>query len=725
MVGLAEWCCFAACTITFAGFERRADKAKAWHPDGSRPGLVLEHLDKTRDVTALALATTTGEGTTARIPYRPEIDGLRAIAVIPVVMFHAGFSVFEGGFIGVDVFFVISGFLITSLIAEDLKRGRFTLAGFYERRIRRILPALYAVLAFCAVAAIGTLDPRIIDDVGASLLSVLAFVSNIYFWKVSGYFGDPTDLIPLLHTWSLSVEEQFYVVFPILLWVAWFLGRFKLVLLLGVLVVASLAAAEWGWRNDATANFFLTPFRVWELLIGALVALAPVERVRSVAGIRLSRAASLVSLLVLVAVFVLFDEDTPHPSLLTLLPVAATAGIILFCNGTGVAGAILANRFMVGIGLVSYSLYLWHQPIFVFARLCSPAPPSLLAFGLLGLLSLAIAYLSWRFIEQPFRNRARIGRRQVFVLAGITSSVAAMIGTLFVTGNTVPLRVLDPVSYARYQIIDAAHPLNNPMVNDDCHLWRGSFTDSFKSEFDRCAAAHGKAVFITGGSHGMDLYNAIARSSTYPFIVSVSRGFCRPHRILRVRRPPRRCHYEDLMAFAIEHSEAIDVLFYTQTPDRLFTAEMESAERQDLSVAAIEDVLDYLATLRERSGVDVVIIGMLPPLLVGPSEFDFRRPIAEQITASYSPRLLALTRYTDSVFAEHAASVGIDYVSKIDAFGLRLPDDVLIDGQFTYSDRRHLTAVGERYFGRRLVHRLVDLGYLPPGAHPPHGEPGS
>ena len=697
--------------------------AEPWPAAGSQPALVLERLDETSDVTAPATATTSGDAAAAGIPYRPEIDGLRAIAVVPVVLFHAGVPGLAGGFIGVDVFFVISGYLITSLIADDLKRGRFTLAGFYERRIRRILPALYAVLAFCAAAAIGTVDPRIIGDVGASLLSVLVFVSNVYFWQASGYFGDPAELSPLLHTWSLAVEEQFYVVFPVLLAVAWRLGRRKLALLLAVLAVASLATAEWGWRNDATANFFLTPGRVWELLIGALVALTPVERVRSAAGTRLSQAVSLACLLMLVAVFLGFDADTPHPSLLTLLPVVATAGLILLCNGTGVAGAILSNRFMVGVGLVSYSLYLWHQPIFVFTRLYSPAPPSLPVFGLLGLLSLGVAYLSWRFIEQPFRNRNRLGRRQVFVLAGATSSVAAAVGAALMIGQALPLRLLDPASHARYQIIDAAHPENRPMVNSGCHLWSETFTDRFRAAFDRCAERHGKAIFITGGSHGMDLHNAVARSSSYPFIVSVSRGFCRPHRMLRGRQPPYPCHYEDLMAFAIERAEAMELILYTQTPDRLFAADMRSAQHHDLSVAAIEEAVGYLASLQKQSGVDVVIIGMLPPLLVGPSDFDFQRPIAEQITASFAPRLLALTRYTDRVFAEHAARVGLDYVSKIDAFALQLPDDVLVDGQLTYSDRRHLTVAGERHFGRRLVHRLVELGHLPPVARPPDGAP--
>jgi peptidoglycan/LPS O-acetylase OafA/YrhL len=647
------------------------------------------------------------------ITYRREIDGLRSVAVIPVVLYHGGFPYFHGGFIGVDIFFVISGYLITSVIVANLDKERFTLVEFYERRIRRILPALYAILLFSLIGSAATMDPSAIDELGRSLLSVLAFVSNIYFWQASGYFGSDAKLTPLLHTWSLAVEEQFYLLYPFFLSIVWFLGRFRVVLLLGAITLLSLAVAEWGSRNHATPNFFLAPSRSWELLTGAMVALAPRERFLRRVGPLLSQAASLVCLLTLIASFFAFNSTTPHPSLITVLPVVSTAGIILFCNG-GLAGMILSNRYTVGIGLLSYSFYLWHQPIFVFARVYSPTDPGLIGFGLLSIVSLGIAYLSWKYIEQPFRNRKKIERRKIFAIAGVSSFAVLLLSCSLVVYNTIPLRFLDPESYSRYKVIAAANPELVPMAIDGCHFGSEDFTAEFRSSFDRCAARYGKAALITGDSHGIDLYNAIALRSSYPFIVSVSRGWCRAHTPINFR-PPWPCHYAEVEAFAIAHAAYIGVLFYTQTPDRLFNKMWEEAMPDDLSVAAIDEVVTYLSEVRARSGVEVVIIGMLPRLNRSPYKFDFRQPLRDQVRDAYSPHTVKLTRYTDSIFRDRAAKHGIPYLSKMEAFELRLPEDVLVDGRFTYSDSGHLTVQGELYFGLKLVRHLVDWGYLRSG----------
>jgi hypothetical protein len=484
------------------------------------------------------------------------------------------------------------------------------------------------------------------------------------------------------------------------------------VLLLGAVTLLSLAAAEWGSRNHTIANFFLAATRSWELLTGATVALAPRERLLRRVGPHLSQAASLVCLLTLIASFFVFNSTTPHPSLITVLPVVSTAGILLFCSG-GLAGMILSNRYTVGIGLLSYSFYLWHQPIFVFARVYSPTDPGLIGFGLLSIVSLGIAHLSWRYIEQPFRNRKKIVRQKIFTIAGVSSFAALLLTCSLVVYNTTPLRFLDPESYSRYEVIAAANPELFPNLIDGCHFWSEEFTAEFRSSFDRCAARYGNAVFITGDSHATNLYNAIALSSSYPFIVSVSRGFCRAHTPIGVR-PPWPCHYADLEAFAIAHASSISMLFYTQTPDHLFN-NMWDLKPDDLSVGAIDEILTYLSEVRARSGVEVAIIGMLPPLNLGPTQFDFRQPIRDQVRAAYSPHLVKLTRYTDSIFRDRAAKYGIPYLSKIEAFELRLPDDVMVDGRFTYSDFRHLTRQGELYFGLKLVRHLVDWGYLRSG----------
>ncbi|SPF79011.1 O-acetyltransferase OatA [Aliiroseovarius pelagivivens] len=330
--------------------------------------------------------------------YRPEIDGLRAVAVLPVIFFHAGIGLFEGGFVGVDVFFVISGYLITSILIEDIERGRFSLLKFYERRARRILPALFFVVLCTIPFAVLWMLPAQLRDYSQSVVAVSLFSSNFLFWMESGYFEAGADLKPLLHTWSLAIEEQFYVVFPVLLFVLWKLGRRAVIWILALMALVSLGLAEWGWRDHPAANFFLAPGRVWELLAGSFCAFA-LQR-RALPG---NDAAAALGILAIALSVFLFDDTTPFPSLYTLLPVTGVLLIILFGQqGTRVA-ALLSAKPIVGIGLISYSAYLWHQPLFAFARIRSLTEPSLGLMLGLAALSLILAAFSWRYVEQPFR----------------------------------------------------------------------------------------------------------------------------------------------------------------------------------------------------------------------------------------------------------------------------------------------------------------------------------
>ncbi|MDO9472042.1 MAG: acyltransferase [Caulobacter sp.] len=330
--------------------------------------------------------------------YRPEVDGLRAIAVVPVVLFHSGLGLMPGGFIGVDIFFVISGFLITSIISSELERDQFSLVSFYERRARRILPALVLVCLVCVPFAWAWLLPRELKDFGQSLAAVATFSSNILFWREEGYFSAAAELKPLLHTWSLAVEEQFYILFPPALWLAYRLARRHVVVLLVLAAIVSLALSEWGWRTAPSANFFLLPSRAWELLIGAIAALVHWAPSR-----RIANGLSLLGLVLVAGSLATFSEAVPMPSALGLFPIVGTALILLFGRtGTWVA-ALLSLKPFVWIGLISYSAYLWHQPLFAFARIRSisePAPALMLA---LCALSLLLAWLSWRFVEAPWR----------------------------------------------------------------------------------------------------------------------------------------------------------------------------------------------------------------------------------------------------------------------------------------------------------------------------------
>ncbi|WP_296764701.1 acyltransferase family protein [Sediminimonas sp.] len=332
--------------------------------------------------------------------YRPEIDGLRAVAVVPVILFHAGFGAMSGGFVGVDVFFVISGYLITTILLGEQAAGRFSILRFYERRARRILPALFAVLLVCLPFAWAWMIPSALVQFCYSLAATVLFVSNLYFLDSAGYFATGTEFAPLLHTWSLAVEEQYYLMFPPLLMALAWLSRRWLLVCLGAFALASLGVAEWGWRAYPAENFFFTLSRLWELLAGSICAVAMFGRTPRGNG-----ALGALGLALIVGSALVYDAGTPFPSLYTLAPVGGTVLIIAYgVRGTAVA-RLLSLRAFTAIGVISYSAYLWHQPLFAFARVRSLHEPSVWLMMALALATFPLAWLSWRYVEQPFRDR--------------------------------------------------------------------------------------------------------------------------------------------------------------------------------------------------------------------------------------------------------------------------------------------------------------------------------
>jgi len=367
--------------------------------------------------------------------YRPDIDGLRGLAILAVILFHAGVRGCGGGFVGVDVFFVISGYLIATQILRDLDAGTFSLVQFWTRRARRIVPALALVVTVCLIVGWFLMFPGNYRDLGQSALAQSCFVSNVFFRIKAGYFTAAAETKPLLHTWSLSIEEQFYIVIPVLLWLAAQWGRPGVV---AILVACGLGSFVVGLRLstlDPEAAFYLMPSRAWELAVGCLLATLPARPSPGGAS-PLREAVALAGLASVAAAAVVASPAGPWPGALALVPCLGAAAVIAANSGGETrVGRLLSAPPLVAIGLVSYSLYLWHWPFLAFARYASVGPLHPAAAVGAAALAVPVAWASYRFIEQPCR-RADICRRPLVVLpvAAVLLAVQAAAGAaIYVT----------------------------------------------------------------------------------------------------------------------------------------------------------------------------------------------------------------------------------------------------------------------------------------------------
>jgi peptidoglycan/LPS O-acetylase OafA/YrhL len=354
------------------------------------------------------------------LKYRPEIDGLRAVAVLPVILFHAGFTIFRGGFVGVDVFFVISGYLITSILINDIELGKFSIARFYERRARRILPALFVVILACIPFAWMWMMPDQWNDFSASITSLMLAISNIYFLSKTGYFEAASNLKPLLHTWSLSVEEQYYFLFPIVLFLIRKLNvNIKLSIII-LITILSFVFSQWGAGENFERNYFFSLSRFWEISLGSALAL-----VRTSNNQNCNNWISAVGLALIVYSVFTFDDETPFPFAYAFVPVLGTALVILYSRSGTWSARILSSKPFVSIGVISYSTYLWHQPLFAFARVRLGSEPSKVSMLILSILSMLLAWITWKWVETPFRkgtNTLIAKQRNVFA-ASISSAI--------------------------------------------------------------------------------------------------------------------------------------------------------------------------------------------------------------------------------------------------------------------------------------------------------------
>lgn len=428
--------------------------------------------------------------------YRPEIDGLRALAILPVIFFHADFPYISGGFLGVDIFFVISGYLITSILIKENENKKFSIWNFYERRARRILPALYFVLIISSFIAWQLLSPADLKDYSKSLIATIIFVPNIYFWQSISYFDNETSLKPLLHMWSLGVEEQFYVIFPILLLIGWKYVKPKLIFLIISLFLLSLITAQLYSLKAPSMSFYWLPTRAWELLAGALCAFHLHHKKPSVSKIQ-KNLLSVFGLVAIVSCFFLFNNQIQHPSLWTLIPVLGTALIIIYAHPNTYVARLLSLRPLVFIGLLSYSAYLWHQPLFAFSRYAYVNLSNSLTWGLI-LLTFALATISWKWVEAPFRQRQFLQQRTIFTQSFISSALFIALAWIALQQNGFPQRFPHKAHLYAYQQYDYA----SAYQEHQCFLDDKQKSPNYASS---CWPQENTELLIWGDSHAAAL----------------------------------------------------------------------------------------------------------------------------------------------------------------------------------------------------------------------------
>lgn len=650
--------------------------------------------------------------------YRREIDGLRSVAVLPVILFHAGFSFFSGGFVGVDVFFVISGYLITSIIIEDIRADRFSIVSFYERRARRILPALFVVVALCLPVAWAWMLPVPFRDFTQSVAAIGLFASNVLFWLEADYFATDAEEKPLLHTWSLAVEEQYYIFFPILLFFAYRRRKTAVLWLMLGLAALSLGLSEIGARHWPVGNFYLIPTRAWELFAGSICALL----IRDFGLERRSDVLSLAGLGLILASILLFDATTPFPSLYALAPVGGAMLIILFGGAGTLTARLLSAPPLVGIGLISYSAYLWHQPLFAFARVRSLDHPDAWLMSLLALASLVLAYPTWRFVEQPFRGRRAAllpTRGGIFAASAAGVAACVAVGAAGQLGQGFPNRLSpETVAAATVRKGDASGCLNR-------------FSPTDIRDGARCViGAEGVAptLAVMGDSHAGAITDALsaALAAEGRSAVMVSGSWCAPLMAFGsdnpFKNPVCRARMDAAYAQILDDFTIETVILVAQWAnyttgyrwnDRQVAAyrfgdgtATEPADNPAMFEAALRHTLEAI----RAAGKGVLVVGPLPeyPLNVP-------RVLGKAIHFGSSQESLLLGR--DAYRARNAEV--LDAFAVLESFGNAvLLDPVLAfcsadacspvgtDGAALYADDNHLSSAGGAILSARIMAAL-------------------
>lgn len=628
--------------------------------------------------------------------YRAEIDGLRALAVIPVIFFHAGFSWFSGGFVGVDVFFVISGYLITTLIINELNKDKFTLLDFYERRARRILPALFFVMLVCLPVAWAWLTPNEFSDFGKSILATVGFASNFFFWFESGYFDTSSELKPLLHTWSLAVEEQYYLLFPVFMITFWQLGRKSMVQILAVLFLLSLGLAHWASTQQddpelRSAAFFLLPTRIWELLLGVFAAFYLEKSGYSRSPV-INQCASLIGLALITSSVVLLQEETPFPSVYALPATVGTVMLIVFSTSPTLAQRLLSHPLLVTIGLLSYSAYLWHQPLLAFARFRSIEELSVPTLLLLCTLTFGLAFISWKWVETPFRKPHVISKNRLIKLSVTTASLFLITGISFATLLEPRLSRSEEVSGGDigheefYAYLEANFPsCQNSELVEQAETWEHITRCKQTNQFSQ------PQIALLGDSHAEHLFLGLADKLSENLIYLVKPG----------------------TPFIGEENFNHLFEFIQQNPsiDTIILAGYWSIRLRSIGHNTFETRLAQTLQFFQDNDKKVVIVEDTPDFTFDPQQCIYR---SEQVNASRCR--ISRSTYTAQrevarrIFSQHAENREIEVIDIGDLFCNEQHCSMSQDGTLLFRDNDHLNIPASIMAGAAILERSEILG---------------
>ncbi len=646
--------------------------------------------------------------------YSPTIDGLRAVAIVPVVLFHAGFQVFSGGYVGVDIFFVISGYLITSLIYVELRDGRFSILRFYERRVRRIFPALFFLFIVCVVVCWSVFLPQDFESFGRSLAASSIFLSNVLFWREAGYFDATAETKPLLHTWSLSVEEQFYVLFPAFLYCFYRYAKRYTILTIVLCLVASLSLSIWAVEKYPNAGFYLAPTRVWELALGSLLALSVLPVITNTIYANLI---ALIGLLLIALSVFTYTESTTFPGLTAIVPCIG-AGLIIYTNQSvrTAVGIALSLKPLVFIGLVSYSLYLWHWPLIVFNKQVATETQTVLSSYLIVIVSLAAAILSWRFIEKPFRGKgAFVPRKQLFLLAVIS------IGAFFLSGLTIDQLQGMPARLPP-NVVALGNAAQDSPKRDECYNLSG---EEVRKE-GLCnigASAAVPSFLVWGDSHAyalMPMFEELALDHGVAGLYA-SHGGCVP--LIGVDRrdklgSPGCAGFNSAVSNLLEKTpnirsiilvgrwaEYYEVHRYKPDVPPLTLVDTVRAVRGDTNEEVFKRGLERTLAFLEKKGRDIVIVGQVPDLSFdAPRHLAIQALLGHQLTESF-----ALSNY---LMRQRDVMDLIESMRSLFGFEVLYPHRALCNEKYCairmkdvllYRDSTHLTVAGSH-----LVKRIFD-----------------